>query len=78
MTNIHLLPLFLIHLWQASGQCLDENGQDVDWVVMYKFPKNSEVFDHETSYINVGKNTLLSKGGSVDVGSVDSWVPINV
>ena len=36
----------------ANGQCLDENGVFVDWVTIYKFPKET----------NLGRQTLIGQG----------------
>ena len=38
--------------FEANAQCVDENGEFVDWVTMYKFPKET----------NLGKETLLGQG----------------
>ena len=41
MWNILILTL-VNFLSQIQAQCVDENGHYVDWVAMYKFPKNPE------------------------------------
>ena len=45
-----VLTLFCLISW-TNGQCVDENGVFVDWVAMYKFPKDSKA---SNSYIDEG------------------------
>ena len=52
----YLTPLFLTQLLQISAQCIDELGQNVDWIVMYKLPKHSEAYQHDSNFINEGKS----------------------
>ena len=40
---------------QISAQCIDEKGNNVDWIAMYKLPRHSEVSRHSKSYIDEGK-----------------------
>ena len=54
---VFYLTLVLLQIFQTSASCVDENGNNVDWVVMYKLPKHSKFSNNNphNSYIDEGE-----------------------
>ena len=66
MKHLVIILLFCANLELFDAQCVDEKGAYVDWVAMYKLPKNSEVHENKRkakNYIDEGMSLFdkLSK-----------------
>ena len=52
--NLFLLPFILIQFQQISSVCVDESGNNVDWIAMYKLPRHKDRYHKPKNYIDEG------------------------
>ena len=52
--NLFLLPFILIQFQHISSVCVDESGNNVDWIAMYKLPRHKDRYHKPKNYIDEG------------------------
>ena len=54
MNLLFLLSFILIQFQHISSVCVDESGNNVDWIAMYKLPRHKDRYHKPKNYIDEG------------------------
>jgi hypothetical protein len=49
-----VLPFILIQIQHILSVCVDESGNNVDWIAMYKLPRHKDRYHQPKNYIDEG------------------------